>query len=159
VRHDCEPGVVVPWPRMIVALHVATGGAAGLLAGSRAGALLLGPPLHVAADCVPHQDIPDRRFEIVSGLACLGLLAVRRGPFDPVTLGAASSSAPDLEHVVPLLRPGGKKLFHRRLSGSRHGRGLPTAVQLVLAGAILGWLLGPGAASGCTRSGTSSGMS
>jgi hypothetical protein len=127
---------------VIVALHVAIGGGVGLLAGSRPAAVTLGPPLHLAADRIPHQDIADRRFELVSGLVCLGLLAVRRGPFDPVTLGAASSSAPDLEHIVPWLRPGGRKLFHRG-GGAAHAGGLPTSVQLVLAGAIVGLLLAP----------------
>jgi hypothetical protein len=131
---------------MIVAMHVATGGAAGYFAGSRAGALLLGPPLHLAADRVPHEDIADRRFEVGSGLVCLAVLAARRGPFDRVTLGAAASSAPDLEHLFRWLRPGGKKLFHRG-GGSRHVRRLPTGAQLLLAGAILGSLLGPPARS------------
>src|SRR5207249_2722069 len=67
---------------MIVSLHVAIGGAAGALMRSRPLALLLGPPLHVAGDRVPHEDIPDRSFEIASGLVALGLLAARRGPFD-----------------------------------------------------------------------------
>jgi hypothetical protein len=125
---------------VVVALRVAIGGVAGLLTGSRLGALVLGPPLHLAADRVPHQDVASRRFEIVSGSFCLGLLAVRHGPFDPVTLGAAASSAPDLEHVVPWLRPGGKKVFHRRL-GSHLG-GVPAGLQLLLAGAIMGFLLG-----------------
>jgi hypothetical protein len=125
---------------VIVSLHVAIGGGAGLLAGSRRSALLLGPPLHLAADRVPHQDIASRRFEIVSGVVCLGALALRRGPLDPVTLGAASSSAPDLEHVVPWLRPGGRKLFHRRLGS--HAGGVPASLQLLLAGAIVGFLLG-----------------
>jgi hypothetical protein len=125
---------------MVVSLHVATGGLAGLLAGSRLRALLVGPALHVAADRVPHQDIASRRFEILSGSFCLALLAARRGPFDAVTLGAAASSAPDLEHIVPRLRPGGKKLFHRR--GGQHFGGLPASLQLLLAGAIVGFLLG-----------------
>jgi hypothetical protein len=154
-----RPSRVSLWPGMIVSLHVASGGAAGLFAGSRVGAVLLGPPLHVAADRVPHRDIPDRRFEVMSGLVCLGLLAVRRGPFDPATLGAASSSAPDLEHLFRWLRPGGKKLFHPGLGGSGHGRGVPTGVQLLLAGAILGWLLGRSDASGWTRFTTSPGTS
>jgi hypothetical protein len=113
---------------------------AGLLSGSRSGALLLGPPLHLAADRVPHQDVASQNFEIVSGGVCLGLLALRYGLLDPVTLGAASSSAPDLEHVVPWLRPKGKKVFHRRL-GSHLG-GVPAGIQLLLAGAIIGFLLG-----------------
>ena len=86
------------------------------------------------------RDIADRRFEIGSGLVCIGLLAERRGPFDPVTLGAVSSSAPDLEHVLPRLRPGGQKLFHDR-GDAGHLGGLPTSVQLLLAAVILGWLL------------------
>lgn len=130
---------------MIVSLHVATGGCAGLLTGSRLGAVLLGPPVHLAADRIPHEDIAERGFEIWSGLICIGLLALRRGPFDPVTLGAASSSAPDLEHVLPWLRPGGRKLFHD--AGEDHAGGLPVSVQLLLAGAILGRLLAVGTVS------------
>jgi hypothetical protein len=125
---------------VIVSLHVATGAAAGRLAGSRIGALLIGPPLHVAGDHVPHEDIPSRRFEVASGLVLLGALAARRGPFDPATIGAAAASAPDVEHFVPWLRPRRRSLFHRR---GRHGRGLPAGLQLLVAGYILGLLLGP----------------
>jgi hypothetical protein len=67
------------------------------------------------------------------------LLAVRRGPFDAATLGAIAASAPDLEHVVPRLRPRGQKLFHGRHGWHRSGR-FSAAAQLVLAGAILGAL-------------------
>ena len=125
---------------MIVSLHVATGGALGALSGSRLAALALGPPLHLACDRVPHEDIADRRFEIGSGLIALALLGFWRGPLDPATLGAAAASAPDLEHVVPRLRPHGRKVFHRAGGWHRAG-GLRTDVQLVLAGAILGLLL------------------
>ncbi len=127
---------------MIVSLHVATGAAAGAASGSRLTALLLGPIVHLAGDRLPHQDIRSRRFEIGSGLACLALLAGARGPLDRATLGAAASSAPDLEHVVPFLRPGGAKLFHGRHGWHRSGR-LSTDLQLLLAGAILGALLRP----------------
>jgi hypothetical protein len=123
-------------------MHVATGGAIGALAGSRTRALLLGPPAHLLADRVPHQDIASRRFEIASGMACLALLAVRRGPFDPATLGAFAASAPDLEHVFPAVRPAGRKLFHGRHGWHRSGS-FPASVQLVLAGAIIGFLLRP----------------
>ena len=125
---------------MIVSLHVATGGALGWATRSRLRAFLLGPLLHLAEDSLPHRDIRDRRFEIQSGIACLALLALRRGPFDPVTVGAAATSAPDLEHVVPRLRPGGKKLFHRRF-GWHHSGAFPTSVQLLCAGTIVGLLL------------------
>lgn len=125
---------------MIVSLHVALGGAAGALVGSRPLALLLGPPLHVACDRVPHEDIPDRRFELGSGLVTLAMLAARRGLFDPAVLGAAASAMPDLEHIAPWLRPGGEKIFHR--GGGPHGAGTSTEAQLLLAGAVVGLLLG-----------------
>jgi hypothetical protein len=124
---------------VIVSLHVATGAAVGTLVRSRSIALLLGPALHVAGDQVPHEDIPDRSFEIGSGLVALGLLAARRGPLDPAVLGGAAAAAPDLEHLVPWLRVGGKKLFHRGLG--RHGVGVSVETQLLLAGTVVGLLL------------------
>jgi hypothetical protein len=127
---------------VVVTMHVATGGVIGALAGSRAQALLLGVPAHLFADRIPHQDIASRRFEIASGVACVALIAARRGPLDRATLGALAASAPDLEHVFPALRPGGKKLFHGRWGWHRSG-GLSARVQLLLAGAIVGYLLGP----------------
>jgi hypothetical protein len=125
---------------VIVSMHVASGGAAGAATRSRIGALLLGIPLHLLADRVPHRDIPNRRFEIASGLVGLTLLAVRRGPFDAATLGAAAASAPDLEHVVPAFRPRGRKLFHGRHGWHTSGRMLPVELQLLAAGITLGVL-------------------
>ena len=124
---------------MIVSLHVATGAALGAVVRSRPLALLLGPPLHVAGDRVPHEDIPDRSFEIGSGLVALALLAARRGPLDPAVVGGAAASMPDLEHIVPRLRVGGKKVFHR--GGGRHGFGISAERQLLLAGTVVGLLL------------------
>ena len=124
---------------MIVSLHVALGAAAGALLRSRRLALVLGPPLHVAGDRVPHEDIPDRSFELGSGLVALGMLAARRGPFDPAVLGGAACAMPDLEHIVPWLRVRGEMLFHR--GGGRHGGGISAETQLVLAGAVVGLLL------------------
>lgn len=128
---------------MIVSLHVATGGALGALSGSRAAAALLGPPAHLLGDRIPHQDIPSRRFEIGSGAACVALLALRRGPLDSAVVGAVAASSPDLEHVFRVLRPGGRKVFHGRLGWHRSGGVLPAAAQLILAGAIVGYLLAP----------------
>ena len=133
---------------MIVSLHVATGAAAGAATGSRLGALLLGPVLHLAGDRVPHEDIHSRRFEVASGAACLALVAATRGPLDPATLGAAASSAPDLEHLVPLLRPRGRKLFHGRRGWHRSGR-FPAQLQLVLAGALVGTVIAARAGRHC----------
>jgi len=125
---------------MIVSLHVATGAAAGAATGSRLTSLFVGPILHLAGDRIPHRDIGSRRFEIGSGLLCLFLLAGKRGPLDPATLGGLASSAPDLEHVLPFLRPRGGKLFHGRYGWHRSGR-FATQVQLLLAGAIIGGLI------------------
>ena len=126
---------------MIVALHVASGAAAGAASGSRLAALLLGPALHMAGDRVPHRDFQSQRFEIGSGVAGILLLAARRGPLDPATLGAAASSAPDLEHVLPFLRPRGRKLFHD-YGWHRSGR-FPASLQLLIAAAILAALSAP----------------
>jgi hypothetical protein len=88
---------------------------------------------------IPHDDIPSPRFEMWSGLAGLALLAVVRGPFDPATVGAAAASSPDLEHVIRLPRPGGRKLFpSHRISALHQAGGLPTWLQLLAAGVLLG---------------------
>ena len=129
---------------MIVSLHVATGGLAGALAGSRGRAVALGLVAHAAGDRMPHEDLRSRRFETVSGFAGLLLLAATRGPLDPAFVGAVAASVPDVEHVLRLPRPGGRKLFPSHRVYGWHRRGwLPASVQLVAAGAILGALAAP----------------
>lgn len=127
---------------MIVSMHVASGAAAGALLGSRARAAAAGLLLHAAGDLVPHEDIPSRRFEICSGLALVALLAGARGPADPAVVGAVAASAPDLEHVLPFPRPGGRELFPTHRFEALHRRGgVPVWAQLLLAGAIVGLLV------------------
>jgi hypothetical protein len=127
---------------VIVSLHVATGAAAGSLVRSRAWSVPLGLLLHLAGDVMPHEDIFDRRFEIGSGVAAVLLLAAVRGPLDPAVTGALAASAPDVEHVLRLPRPGGKKLFPtHRLHGWHRAGGLPARIQLLLAGVLIGSLL------------------
>lgn len=129
---------------MIVSLHLASGALAGALAGSRAAAFALGPLTHLAGDRMPHQDIASRRFEIASGTALVLLLAARRGPLDPAVLGAVGATLPDVEHVLRLPRPGGRKLFpSHRVRGWHRAGGVPAAAQLLAAGAILGALAAP----------------
>src|SRR5205807_9293363 len=111
IRHD-------RW--VIVSLHVATGGAAGALLRSRPLALLLGPALHLAGDQVPHEDIPDRSFEIGSGLVALGLLAARCGPPHPAVLGGAAAAPPRPQRLLPRPPPAGGERCHR---GRRPGAG------------------------------------
>jgi hypothetical protein len=118
---------------VIVSMHVA--------GGSHGRALLLGLASHALADAVPHADIESRRFEIGSGLVLLGLLAVRLGPFHPAVIGAAAASAPDLEHVLPLPRPGGRALFpSHRVEGWHRSGGISARAQLLAAGVIVGAL-------------------
>jgi hypothetical protein len=124
---------------MIVSLHVASGAAVGAASGSRGRAVALGLLAHLLGDRMPHQDLPSRRFELRSGVALLLLVAARRGAFDPATIGAAAASSPDLEHVVRLARPGGRKLFpSHRFYGWHRAGGLPTWLQLLAAGALAG---------------------
>jgi hypothetical protein len=124
---------------VIASLHVASGAAAGALTGSRVLAILLGPALHLAADRVPHRDIMNTNLDLVSGVVGAATLAVRYGPTHPVTLGGVLAAAPDLEHVCPLLRPAGAKLFHGRRGWHRTGR-LPVGLQLAAAVLVIGLL-------------------
>jgi len=129
---------------VIVSLHVASGAALGAAARSRGGAVAFGLLAHLAGDRIPHQDIPSRRFELRSGVALLLLVALRRGVLDPATIGAAAASAPDVEHVLRLPRPGGRKLFpSHRFHGWHRAGGLPAWVQLVAAGVLAGLVLAP----------------
>jgi hypothetical protein len=128
---------------VIVSLHVATGAAVGALLGSRKQALVAGVALHALGDHMPHHDINSRRFEIASGVVAVFALALRYGPTSPVVVGALASSVPDLEHILPLPRPGGRKLFPaHRLEGWHRAGGIPAWAQLVAAGVILATVLG-----------------
>ena len=127
---------------MIVSLHVASGAAAGSLLGTRRRAAFAGPLLHLAGDVTPHRDIQSFTFEMWSGIAALLLVAAIRGPFSPATVGALAAALPDAEHKLRLPRPGGRQLFpsHRWPALHQEG-GLGAALQLVAAGALLGWVI------------------
>jgi hypothetical protein len=130
---------------VIVSLHVASGAALGAAAGSRRGAVGLGLLAHALGDRIPHHDIASRRFELRSGAALWALVALRRGLLDPATLGAAAAAAPDVEHVLRLPRPGGRKLFpSHRFHGWHRAGGLPAWLQLLAAGVLAGLVLGSG---------------
>ena len=127
---------------MIVSLHVATGAAAGAVVDSRLAALALGPVIHLAGDLMPHEDIPSTAFELASGVGGVLLLAAGRGPLDPATVGALAASVEDIEHVLRLPRPGGRKLFPSHRNAAWHNRGgVPAWAQLIAAGTIIGALL------------------
>jgi hypothetical protein len=127
---------------VIVAMHVATGAAAGVLVRSRLGAVVAGLALHALGDRIPHEDLASRRFEAKCGIGGLLALALRRGPFDPATVGAIASTVPDLEHVLRLPRPGGRKLFpSHRIPGFHRPGGVSASTQLLVAGFLLGLVL------------------
>jgi hypothetical protein len=136
-RSDRTPSKVLT--TVIASLHVASGAAAGALTRSRLLAVLIGPALHLAADGVPHRDIANRNLDLVSGIVAATTLALRYGPTHPVTLGGVAAAAPDLEHVWPVLRPAGAKLFHGRRGWHRAGR-LPVGLQMAAAVLVIGVL-------------------
>jgi hypothetical protein len=123
---------------VIVSLHVATGAAAGAITRSRPAAIAVGLLLHALGDRMPHHDIESEKFEVRSGAACALALVVRYGPLSPVTIGALASSAPDVEHLLPLPR----KIFPSHwVPGWHREGGVPAWAQLLAAGTILGYLL------------------
>jgi hypothetical protein len=127
---------------VIVSMHVATGAAGGAVTGSPVAAAIIGPVLHFFGDRMPHEDINSRRFEVASGVVGVLALALVRGPLDPATVGAVASALPDVEHVLRLPRPGGRKLFpSHRLAGWHRPGGVSANTQLLVAGALFGAVL------------------
>ncbi|MGH2996535.1 MAG: hypothetical protein ACRDM9_09480, partial [Gaiellaceae bacterium] len=93
-------------------------------------------------DVMPHRDFPSRRFEIATGTVGILALAAARGPLHPITVGAVAASLPDVEHVLPLPRPGGRKLFpSHRFEGWHREGGVSAPVQLAAATLILAVLV------------------
>jgi hypothetical protein len=126
-------------------MHIATGAAGGALVGSRLGAALLGPILHAVGDRIPHEDIDSRGFEVRCGVFGVLALAAVRGSTHPATIGAIAAAAPDIEHIVRLPRPGGRKLFpSHRVPGFHRPGGVSASLQLLVAGVLLGVVLGAG---------------
>ena len=123
-------------------MHVATGAAAGAFAGSRTEAALAGLALHAAGDAIPHEDFDSLRFETISGLGLLALLALRRGLTDPAVIGGAFCAAPDLEHVIP--HPGHskpKRFPSHRIEGWHREGGISAPLQLLISLVIVGVLV------------------
>lgn len=119
---------------MIVAVHAATGAVAGTLVRSRLVAALVGVPLHLALDAIPHRDIESKTFEVGSGVALLAVLAATKRIDSPVTVGAAAACAADVEHLIRLPRPGGRKIFHRSVAATTMPR---ASVRMQLAAAAI----------------------
>ncbi len=88
---------------------------------------------------MPHEDIPSRWFELGSGVAALALVAARRGPLDPATVGAAASAgARPRAPACPL--PRGLFPSHR-WARFHHAGGVTARAQLLAAAALLALVL------------------
>ena len=96
--------------RELIVSSVATGAASGALVGSQC-ARSSSDLLHLAWDRLPHQDVVNRRFEIGSGVAALGMLVMQRGLLDPATIGGFAALRLISSIVVPAAPPTWKKLF------------------------------------------------
>ena len=128
---------------MIAVAHVATGALLGSLARRRGEAVLAGVVSHVVCDLVPHTDLKERNFDIACAVGGVLLVALVDGPLARTTLGAVAAAAPDLEHVLRLPRPGGRKLYpSHRVPGWHRPGGVGVGVQLLAAAAVLGAVAG-----------------
>ena len=115
--------------RVILAVHVPAGALAGRWAGSGPAAFGWGVVSHAALDLVPHEDPFGERAEIgwTAGMLALVAILTRR---DPRSLaGAVGGALPDLEHLMPRVRHGGRALFPTHAWGRLHGS-LPTRLEL-----------------------------
>jgi hypothetical protein len=91
---------------------------------------------HLAGDWISHNDLHSVAFEVRTGVAEVLALALVRGP---LMVGAAAAAAPDLERVLPLPRPGRRKLFpSHRFAGWHQEGGLPVWIQLPVVPEVRG---------------------
>ncbi len=113
---------------------------AGLRIRSPRRAFAFGLLLHHAFDRLPHRDIPDEHFEAWSGAAAMLSVVGAHGVRGSVAAGALGASLPDMEHVYRYLGLNQRRFFpaHR---GPYPTGGAPTWLQLITAGALLGFVL------------------
>lgn len=128
---------------MIQLAHVATGALAGRGRSGPANALLAGLITHAAIDVIPHGEVDDGDFELVTG--ALGVLAIglRHGWRSPMTLGAIGGVLPDLEHLPQKFGVHQRAIFPTHRIGALHGwatkpLALPAWLQAVGGGAVIG---------------------
>lgn len=131
---------------MIQLAHVATGALSGRHGAGILDALVAGLATHAAMDVIPHGEVHDDAFELVTGVAGVLAIAARHGWRSPVTIGAIGSVLPDLEHIP-------KHFFGRHTApvfpthrwGFLHGwetkpLAIPAWLQAVAGGAVIGAL-------------------
>jgi len=123
--------------------HVATGALAGRGRGGLLDAFLAGLVTHAAIDVIPHGEVHDEAFELISGTAGVLALAARHGWASPITIGAIGAIVPDMEHIPAELGIRIPTLFPTHRYGRIHGwetkpLALPAWVQAVVGGAVIG---------------------
>lgn len=128
---------------MIQLVHVATGALAGRRCSGTLDALVGGLAMHAAMDVIPHGEVHDHGFELVTGAAGVLTLAARHGWRSPVTLAAFGSVVPDMEHAPAMLGLRTTALFPTHRYGILHGwetkpLAVPAWLQAVLGGAVIG---------------------
>ncbi len=131
---------------MIQLAHVATGALAGRGRSALRDAFLAGLATHAAMDVIPHGEVHDDYFELVTGAAGVLAIAARYGWTSPVTIGAIGSIVPDMEHIPQLVGIRTPPLFPTHRWGILHGwetkpLALPAWLQAVLGGAVIGVLV------------------
>ncbi len=128
---------------MIQLAHVATGALAGRgLTGLR-DAFFAGVVTHAAMDVIPHGEVHDEYFEIVSGGLGVLALAARHGWASPITIGAIGAIVPDMEHIPQQFGIRLPALFPTHSIGQLHGwetkpLAIPAWLQAVLGTAVIG---------------------
>lgn len=131
---------------MIQLAHVATGALAGRHRIGTLDALLAGLAAHAAIDVIPHGEVHDDRFELLTGAAGVLAIAARHGWRSPVTIGALGSVIPDMEHLPKLVGIDTPPVFPTHRWGVLHGwetkpLALPAWLQAMFGGAVIGALV------------------
>lgn len=130
---------------MIQLAHVATGALAGRGRAGTLDALVAGLATHAAIDVIPHGEVHDQLFELVSGAAGVLALAARHGWRSPITIGAIGAIIPDMEHLPQAVGIHQRAVFPTHRYARTHGwehkpLAIPAWLQAVLGGAVIGAL-------------------
>lgn len=126
---------------MILAVHIPVGALAGRWTRKAPAAFGCGVLSHAALDVIPHTDPFGERAEIAWTAAMLGLVAAVTRLDGRALAGAVGGALPDLEHLMPWVRKGGRTVFPTHHASWRLHGSLPTrfelgaAAQLALAAA------------------------
>jgi len=128
---------------MIQLAHVATGALVGRHRSGPFDALLAGLVMHGAMDVIPHGEVNDEAFEIVTAVGGVVALAVRHGLSSPIVWGAIGGVLPDAEHILPHKLRSSRGWFPTHRFSWTHGwetkpLALPAWTQAMLGGAIIG---------------------